>query len=245
MTRKKTVSAGIAGALAAMAGVLRFALRGYDVIALILVAVAVLVMLWAFVGGAVFKVAAGVAAVLAIALALTEVPIVANSHTDAGDDIDYLVVLGARVDEDGNPSYSLLSRLEASLDYLDAHPEAKAVLSGGRGADEPTTEAACMYDWLVTHGLSQNRLIVEDESTNTYENLRNSFALISAGPSSNACNIAVVSSSYHLYRAKLIARSLGVDASGIASYPGSPVVALNYFIREAPAVWKQLLVGAR
>ena len=224
-----------------MAAVLRFALRGYDVIALILVGIAVFVMLWAFAGGMAFKVAVGVAGVIAVAVALTEVPIVSNARTDAGDDVDYLVVLGARVDEDGAPSYSLLWRLEASLGYLNAHPEARAVLSGGQGADEPATEAACMCDWLVAHGVSPDRLIVEDESANTYENLRNSFALIDAGADSN---IAVVSSSYHLYRAKLIARGLGVEVAGIASYPGNPVVALNYFIREAPAVWKQLLVSA-
>ena len=56
--------------------------------------------------------------------------------------------------------------------------------------------------------------------------------------------VAVVSSSYHLFRAKLIASGLGVDVSGVAAFPGNPVVTVNYFIREAPAVWKQLLLNA-
>ena len=276
-TKKHALSGGIAAWLAGVAAVLRFALRGYDVVALILVLIAALVLLWAFVGGAAFKLAASLACALAVAVAATEVPIVANSHTDAGDDADYLVVLGARVDEDGQPSYSLRYRLEAALAYLEAHPATAAVLSGGQGDDEPTTEAACMYGWLVEHGVEVSRLLLEGKSSNTQENLRNSFALIGVGeaqadgagtvgtvggevegtsgvddtpapsaaaPAPSTPRIAVVSSSYHLFRAKLIARGLGVEVLGVASYPGNPVVALNYFVREAPAVWKQLLMGS-
>ena len=284
MTKKRAISGGIAAWLAGVAAVLRFALRGYDVVALILVLIAALVLLWAFVGGAAFKLAASLACALALAVAATEVPIVANSHSDAGDDADYLVVLGARVDEDGQPSYSLRYRLEAALAYLEAHPATAAVLSGGQGDDEPTTEAACMYGWLVEHGVEASRLLLEGKSSNTQENLRNSFALIGVGeaqadgadtvgtvggqvegtsgvdgtpapsdgtpapsagaPAPSTPRIAVVSSSYHLFRAKLIARGLGVEVLGVASYPGNPVVALNYFVREAPAVWKQLLMGS-
>ena len=285
-TKKRAISGGIAARLAGVAAVLRFALRGYDVVALILVLIAALVLLWAFVGGAAFKLAASLACALALAVAATEVPIVANSHTDAGDDADYLVVLGARVDEDGQPSYSLRYRLEAALAYLEAHPATAAVLSGGQGDDEPTTEAACMYGWLVEHGVEASRLLLEGKSSNTQENLRNSLALIGVGeaqadgadtvgtvggqvegtsgvdgtpassadtpapsartaaPAPSTPRIAVVSSSYHLFRAKLIARGLGVEVLGVASYPGNPVVALNYFVREAPAVWKQLLMGS-
>ncbi len=256
--KSRVVSGGVGALLAGVAAVLHFALRGYDVIACILLLIAVLVLLWAFVGGAAFKVVACLACVLALAVAVTEVPIVANAHADADVDADYLVVLGARVDEGGQPSYSLLYRLEAALAYLDAHPRTVAVLSGGQGDDEPTTEAACMYDWLVAHGVEPGRLLTEDRSTSTLENLRNSFALIGVGENAGADGasevtdtatstprIAVLSCSYHLFRAKLIAQSLGVEVLGVACYPGNPVMALNYFIREAPAVWKQLLVGGR
>ena len=245
-TKNKTLAASLAASLAALAAVLRFALRGYDVVALILVIIAALVILWAFVGGLAFKVAAGIVGVVALAVAVTEVPIVANSKTDATDGVEYVVVLGARVDESGNPSYSLLWRLEATLEYLNAHPDATAVLSGGQGADEPMSEAACMHNWLVGHGVDEDRLIMEDQSTNTLENLRNSFAILGqyADEDDLSGKVAVVSSSYHLFRAKLIASGLGVDVSGVAAFPGNPVVTVNYFIREAPAVWKQLLLNA-
>ena len=58
-TKNKTLAASLAASLAALAAVLRFALRGYDVVALILLVAAALVVLWAFVGGLAFKVALG------------------------------------------------------------------------------------------------------------------------------------------------------------------------------------------
>ncbi len=242
MARKKVVSSAVAAGLAALAGVLRFAMRGYDVIALIVLVAAAFLLLWAFVGGVPFKVAAGLVAAVVLAVAVTEVPIAANAHTDAGDDVRYVVVLGARVDESGAPSSSLLYRLEAARDFLDAHPKAQAVLSGGKGDDEPVSEAACMYEWLVAHGVASERLILEDASTNTAENLRNSLALIGQAAEEPGA-VAVVSSSYHLLRAKLIAAGMGVSVAGVSAYPGNPVVAFNYAIREAPAIWRQLLAG--
>ncbi len=278
-----------AAALCALAGVLRFALRGYDVFAYILVLAAVLVMLRYYGPPILFKAAVGLTAALAVAVCITEVPIVSNARTDAGDDtrfvvvlgarVDkggtpsfslllrlrstlafleehpqatartdagddtrFVVVLGARVDKGGTPSFSLLLRLRSTLAFLEEHPQATAILSGGQGRDEDMPEGQAMYNWLVDHGVSPDRLIVESKATNTRQNLELSFDLIrERGYDPNGCT-AVVSSSYHLYRAKLLAQQLGVEVSGVAANPGNPFVALNYFIREAPAVWKELLL---
>ena len=239
---RRTPGALFAAALCALACVLRFALRGYDVLAYILVLAAVLVALRCFAPAALFRVAAGLTAVLALAVCVTEVPIVANAHTDAGDDTRFVVVLGARVDKGGVPSFSLLHRLQSARAFLEGHPQSVAILSGGQGADEDMPEGQAMCDWLVARGISPDRLIVEPEATDTRENLELSFDIIRGlGYDPSGCT-AVVSSSYHLYRAKLLAQQLGVEVAGIAANPGNPLVALNYFIREAPAVWKELLV---
>ena len=231
-----------AAALCALAGVLRFALRGYDVLAYILVLAAVLVLLGHYGPPVLFKAAVGLTAVLAVAVCITEVPIVSNARTDAGDDTCFVVVLGARVDKGGTPSFSLLLRLRSTLAFLEEHPQATAILSGGQGRDEDMPEGQAMYNWLVDHGVSPDRLVVEGKATNTRQNLELSFGLIrERGYDPSGCT-AVVSSSYHLYRAKLLAQQLGVEVSGVAASPGNPFVALNYFIREAPAVWKELLV---
>lgn len=232
----------VCGALLAVAAFMRFALRGYDVLAYIVVLAAALVALAHVAPPAVFRTALGVVGVLALAVCITEVPIVANARTDANDDTRFLVVLGARVNPGGEPSFSLLLRLESALAFLESHPQATAILSGGQGKDEDMTEAQAMYQWLVAHGVDPQRLVLEPRATNTRENLAFSFDLIrERGYGPSGCT-AVVSSSYHLYRAKIIARQLGVEVTGVWSSPGNPAVTLNYFIREAPAVWKELLV---
>lgn len=239
---RRSLGALLAAALCALACVLRFALRGYDVLAYILVLAAVLVVLKCFAPAALFKVAVGLAATLALAVCITEIPIVTNARTDAGNDTRFIVVLGARVDSGGVPSFSLLHRLQSAQAFLEEHPQAVAILSGGQGADEDMPEGQAMYDWLVNRGISPDRLIVEPKATNTYENLEFSFDIIQELGYDPNGRTAVVSSSYHLYRAKLLARQLGVEVVGIAANPGNPLVALNYFIREAPAAWKALLL---
>ena len=89
-TKNKTLAASLAALLAVLAAVLRFALRGYDVVALILLVATALVVLWAFVGGLAFKVAAGVVGAIALAVAVTEVPIVFNAKTDATDGVGWM-----------------------------------------------------------------------------------------------------------------------------------------------------------
>ncbi|MBQ2538376.1 MAG: YdcF family protein, partial [Ruminococcus sp.] len=83
-----------------------------------------------------------------------------------------LIVLGAQVRPEGVPSLILRGRIDAAEKYLDEHREAKAVLAGGMGFDEPMSEAKCMYDTMVEDGISPDRLIMEDKSKNTMENFR-------------------------------------------------------------------------
>ena len=235
----------ICAVLLALAAVLRFALRGYDVLALGLVVIAVVVVLARVASPALFGAAVGLVAIAGLAVCITEIPIIAHARTDAGDDTRFLVVLGARVDSGGAPSVSLLLRLESTLAFLEAHPQAAAILSGGQGPDEDMPEAEAMYRWLVDRGIDPARLLVEPCATSTRENLAYSFAMIrERGYDPDGCT-AVVSSSYHLYRAKLIAQQQGVSVAGVRSSPGNPLVALNYYLREAPAVWKELLVRGR
>ena len=84
--------------------------------------------------------------------------------------LDYLIVLGARVKEDGL-SKSLKSRLDKAIDYLEENPGTVLVLSGGQGEDEPVSEAAAMRDYLVFNGVSERQLILETRSFSTVENI--------------------------------------------------------------------------
>ena len=77
------------------------------------------------------------------------------------------------------------------------------------------------------------RIVQEDQSTSTRENLENSFAIIRSRGGDPADGVAVVSSEYHLYRAKQMARALGAKPLGVAAETTLPTMRANYFIREA------------
>ena len=89
----------------------------------------------------------------------------------------YLIVLGAQVRESG-PSLVLKYRLDAAAEYLEAHPDIVCVVSGGQGGNEPFPEAEGMSRYLENKGISPDRILLEDQSLNTVQNLRFSRIVI-------------------------------------------------------------------
>jgi uncharacterized SAM-binding protein YcdF (DUF218 family) len=158
--------------------------------------------------------------------------------------IPYVAVLGARVHDYG-PSASLQERIDTAYDYLTAHPDTVAILSGGQGNDEPVSEAQCMYDRLTERGISPERLLMEDRSTSTWLNLSYSLDLIEAETGSRPSRLGVISSEYHLFRTGLQAREYGLEVIGIPAKTGSFDRWLHYFVREIAGVWHYLLLGGQ
>lgn len=119
-------------------------------------------------------------------------------------DLDYLIVLGAHVDGT-RLTLALLERTRRALTYLEENPSTRAVLSGGKGEGEAVSEARAMYGYLTEHGISGNRLILEERSTNTKENL--SYSLEKIG--TLEASIGIVTNHYHVLRGVLIGRKCG------------------------------------
>ena len=161
-----------------------------------------------------------------------EIPIISASAGDGDREYDYIIVLGAAVHGD-TPSLSLVERLNAALDYMNAHPDAMAIVSGGQGSDENISEAEAMSNWLVENGIEKNRILLEEKATSTYENLKYSFDIIRSRGDTPDSKTAVVTSEYHIYRATLIAESLGVNIGSISAHTTYIPIMINYFIREA------------
>lgn len=132
--------------------------------------------------------------------------ILAHDDGTAAPTAPTLVVLGAGLNGD-QPSLTLIARLQTALDYLNEYPHAVAIVTGGQGAYETVTEASAMAKWLIRHGIDPGRIYPEDRSTDTRENLQNAREIMTA--ENLPCPIAVVSSSFHLYRAELLARQAG------------------------------------
>ena len=139
---------------------------------------------------------------------------------------DYVIVLGAQV-KGTRPSKSLLRRIEAAAKYLKANPDAKLIASGGQGPREDITEAWCIYETLVQMGVSSDRILLEEHSVSTWENIQFSAAMVGKQK-----RFVIVTNGFHLYRAMKTAQMLGLHhVSGLAAGE-EPILLLNYYVRE-------------
>lgn len=155
----------------------------------------------------------------------------------AKGDNDYAIILGAKVN--GTiPSLSLQYRLESALKYAYDYPNVTFILSGGQGPDEDISEAEAMKNYLLNHDITEDRLILENKSTSTYENFIFSKALLPGSVNT----ITVISSDYHLARAKKIASEIGFKTDVIAAKTPR-IVQFKVRTRERIALLKTYLIG--
>lgn len=153
--------------------------------------------------------------------------------------VDYVIVLGARL-YGSTPSPSLLERLKAAKKYLDENKDVKVIVSGGQGENEDIPEAYAMEKYLVDKGIEKNRIIVEDTSTNTFENLKLSLEKIRAMEDKDNIKILIATNKFHIFRSKMLAKRLGAIPYGLpAEIP--PTTILQSYIREYFAVIKSFL----
>lgn len=174
---------------------------------------------------------------LAVAVGLGLIATAAAAQPTAG--ADYVIVLGASLNADGSPKQALRYRLDAALEYLAENPDATCIVSGGKGADEPRTEASAMAEYLVAHGLDEDRIVLEERSTSTAQNLAYSRELMD---SADAATV-VVTNNFHVFRALGLARGQGLtNVSGLAAGL-TPIYLPQATLRECFAIAKDALVG--
>ncbi|WP_409253373.1 YdcF family protein [Bacillus sp. SCS-153A] len=156
------------------------------------------------------------------------------------EDINTVVILGAGLKGE-ELSQTLETRLEAGVEYLRENPQIPVIVSGGQGEGEDIPESTAMARYLVTHGISPERITEENQSTTTYENLRNSKRILEEKGAENE-RILIITSDYHVFRAKLMGEKLGLECSGLGGESGF-FIKINYMIREYFAVVKAAVIG--
>jgi len=157
------------------------------------------------------------------------------SRVEAPKNADYVIVLGARV-KGTVPSLAFASRINAAAKYLKENKDTIVIASGGKGSGEDISEAECIKRELVKQGISETRVILENHSTDTYENINFSKKLIP--PNANVG--LVVTNNFHLYRAISIARDQGLDVQGLPAKTPRKAVIKSY-TREYLAITKYYL----
>ena len=179
-------------------------------------------------------------AAFALLLALMLFLVLYGRRDTASYDEDVLLVLGAGIDGEA-VTPQLENRLEAAYAYHLRNPDALLVVSGGQGDGEAISEALAMERWLISRGVPADRILREEASTSTYENLTNAKALLDER-SARPCRVALVTSDYHVYRASRLAKAAGLDASHLhadAEWYALPV----RMLRECAAVVKYWVSG--
>ena len=125
-----------------------------------------------------------------------------------------IIVLGAQVKPDGTLSLQLQYRMELALEQYRAHPQI-IVVCGAQGGNEPMTEAQAMHDYLVSNGVPEGDILMDDTSFNTRQNLANAQKLLG----DDVKKVLIVTSNYHLPRAMALARDTGFEPQGV----GAPI----------------------
>ncbi|MFD3158359.1 YdcF family protein [Haloimpatiens sp. FM7330] len=172
---------------------------------------------------------------------IIETPILYYGNKTYKKDSEYLIVLGAGV-QGRTMSLTLYQRMEKSLEYIKEHPNTKIIVSGGQGPNELISEAEAMKEFLVNHEIDENRIIKEDKSTNTHENLVFSKKKVEEDSDKDIKNlkICVVTSNFHVFRAKMLGKRVGLTLEGIPARI-HPLLVPNFYVRECLAVVKSYI----
>ncbi|MBW8460172.1 YdcF family protein [Lactobacillus johnsonii] len=139
--------------------------------------------------------------------------------------LDYVVVLGAGL-MGKRVTPLLAARINRGIEVYRRNPGSKIIMSGGQGPDEEIPEAVAMAKYAEEKGVPKKDIIVEDKSKTTRENLIFSHKLMK--PDSR---FAIVTNSYHVYRALVLAKRLGLQCIGYGAKT-KWYFTLNAFVRE-------------
>lgn len=154
---------------------------------------------------------------------------------------DYVIILGCRLDGD-KPGKALSQRIDAAVEYLNSQPSSLVVCSGGQGDDELVSEAYAISQALQEKGIARSRIILENKSHNTYENLLFSKKILDKRRDGLPYRVYIATSDFHVYRSRRLANYVGFIEPMVLSAKSSATVFYSGFFREILAVIRSYFV---
>lgn len=159
---------------------------------------------------------------------------IASEFTAKGTEkLDYIIVLGAQVRENG-PSVVLRYRLDTAIEYLEENPETICIVSGGQGVNEPFSEAEGMANYLIEKGIEKDRILLEKQSKNTVQNMQYSSALMDETYNS----VGIVTNNFHMFRAMKLAKAQGLKNVFAIAADSNALYLSNNVLRECLGILK-------
>ena len=135
-------------------------------------------------------------------------------------DQDFIIILGSKINKDGSLTPLLKGRVDKAIEFGNKQYEATKkkiiyVPSGGQGSDETMAEARAIKNYLVSKGINEKQIIVEDKSTSTIENMR--FSKNKIEKINKEAKVSFATTNYHVFRSGVIANHEGLDCQGMGS----------------------------
>ncbi len=153
---------------------------------------------------------------------------------------DYLIVLGSGLLNGKTVTPLLAGRIDAALAFANQQQartgkQPLLIMSGGQGQDEKMPEAVAMENYALSQGVPKAEIITEENSKTTLQNLQFSKNLMDERSQGEPNQSAFVSNDYHIFRAGLFAKKVGLNSDGIGSRTARYFLP-NAFIREFVAI---------
>jgi len=175
--------------------------------------------------------------VFLLSFVIIECLIINSSRNRNTESARYVVLLGAGLNG-SEPSRTLSQRINAAIKYLNENRNVMVIVSGGKGPHETFTEAEIMSRILLSNNIEMSRVIIEDRSKNTYENLTYSGKLIDIDK-----KVIIITSGFHMFRARSIAKKIGYKNIGCVTSKTPILLLPNYYTREYFAVLKEFIIN--
>lgn len=183
------------------------------------------------------------AAVAAVAWLALVVWIAGGARSQEEQPVDVVLVLGAGL-KNGHPTPTLERRIDTASVWLLRHPGVAVVACGGMAPGQPMSEAAAIRDGLVARGVARERILLEDRSITTEQNLRFARELLLSRGAGQRPRALVATSNFHLARAKMLASRVGFEPFGLPA--STPWYSLpNCVARESLAMVKSAILDGR
>lgn len=204
-----------------------------------------------------------------INFSIFEAKVIKFANSKPADDPCWLIVLGAKVKPGNIPSLEYAVRLETAAEFLNSRAAEdqvssksedrasdasekngiRLILTGGKGADEPASESSIGNLYIKnllrigTAGaaISEGRIYLEEKSTSTTENLKFAREIIEANGGSVNDSVIIISSSFHLYRASVLAKEQGYTNTSFLGSTGLKILIPYYYVREYAAYVRERL----
>ncbi|MDR0287973.1 MAG: YdcF family protein [Clostridiales bacterium] len=156
--------------------------------------------------------------------------VVSKSRMSPKQGADVVIILGAGIRGESLTAV-LKDRIDVAAEYLNDNPHTIAVASGGQGPGESIPEAVAIQRELIRLGISEDRIIVESESRNTYQNFEYSKILLDERFGEDNYTAVFATTDFHVFRSGMIAKDAGIPAQGIGVASLWYLIP-NFYLRE-------------